>query len=64
MAARIAAHIANIAKGLPGAVEAGRRMSIARQDLDWDALVPEAIDPELVRARLKVTGDRDGCTVC
>ena len=39
-------------------------MSIARQDLDWDAMVPEAIDPELVRARLQVTGDPEGCTIC
>src|SRR5208282_5715486 len=64
MAARIAAHIADIAKGLPGAVEADRRMSIARRDLDWDAMVREAIDPELVRKRLQVTEDREGCSMC
>jgi phosphomethylpyrimidine synthase len=64
MAARIAAHIADIAKGLPGAVDADRRMSIARRDLDWDAMVREAIDPELVKKRLQVTEDREGCTMC
>ncbi len=64
MAARIAAHIADIAKGLPGAIEADRRMSIARRDLDWDAMVREAIDPELVRKRLQVTEDREGCSMC
>ena len=48
MAGRIAAHIADIAKGLPGAIEADRRMAIARRDLDWDAMVREAIDPDLV----------------
>ena len=55
MAGRIAAHIADIAKGLPGAIEADRRMSIARRDLDWDAMVREAIDPDLVKKRLEVT---------
>jgi phosphomethylpyrimidine synthase len=39
-------------------------MSIARRDLDWDAMVREAIDPELVRKRLQVTEDREGCTMC
>jgi phosphomethylpyrimidine synthase len=64
MAGRIAAHIADIAKGLPGAMEADRRMSIARRDLDWDGMVREAIDPELVKRRLQVTEDREGCTMC
>jgi phosphomethylpyrimidine synthase len=64
MAGRIAAHVADVAKELPGAIEADRRMSIARRDLDWDAMVREAIDPELVRTRLQVTEDREGCTMC
>ncbi len=64
MAARIAAHIADIAKGLPGAVDADRRMSVARRDLDWDAMVREAIDPEFVKKRLQVIDDREGCTMC
>ena len=64
MAGRIAAHIADIAKELPGAVEADRRMSIARRDLDWDAMIREAIDPELVKKRLEVIEDREGCTMC
>jgi phosphomethylpyrimidine synthase len=64
MASRIAAHIADIAKGLPGAMEADRRMSIARRDLDWDGMVREAIDPELVKTRLQVTEDREGCSMC
>jgi phosphomethylpyrimidine synthase len=64
MAGRIAAHIADVSKGLPGAIEADRRMSIARRDLDWDAMVREAIDPELVKRRLQVTEDREGCSMC
>ncbi len=64
MASRIAGHVADIAKGLPGAAEADRRMSIARRDLDWDAMVREAIDPELVKKRLQITQDREGCSMC
>ncbi len=64
MAARIAAHVADVGKGLPGAVDADRRMSIARRDLDWDGMVREALDPDLVKSRLQVTEDREGCTMC
>ncbi len=64
MAGRIAAHVADIGKGLPGAIEADRRMSIARRDLDWEGMVREAIDPALVKERLQVTEDREGCTMC
>ncbi len=64
MAARIAGHIADIAKGLPGAIEADRRMSIARRDLDWEGMVREALDPALVKERLQVTEDREGCSMC
>ncbi|MFZ2446514.1 MAG: phosphomethylpyrimidine synthase ThiC [Syntrophobacteraceae bacterium] len=64
MAGRIAAHVADIAKGLPGAIDRDRRMSVARQALDWDAMVREALDPELVQKRLQITQDREGCTMC
>ncbi len=64
MASRIAGHIADIAKGLPGAIEADRRMSTARQKLDWEGIINEALDPELVRRRMEITQDREGCTMC
>jgi phosphomethylpyrimidine synthase len=64
MATRIAAHVADIAKGLPGAVDWDRRMSTCRFNLDWDGMVAEAIDPALVRRRLEVTRDRDACSMC
>ena len=64
MATRIAGHIADIAKGLPGAVEQDRRMSECRQKLDWEGMIREAIDPELVRKRLQVTEDREACSMC
>jgi phosphomethylpyrimidine synthase len=64
MAARIAAHVADIAKGLPGAVEQDRRMSICRQKLDWEGMIRESIDPELTRSRLQIAQDREGCSMC
>ncbi len=64
MATRIAAHVADIAKGLPGAAEWDRRMSTCRLNLDWDGMIAEAIDPDLVRRRLEVTQDRDACSMC
>jgi phosphomethylpyrimidine synthase len=64
MAARIAAHIADIAKGLPGAMDADRRISECRQKLDWEGMIQEALDPDLVRERLQVTEDREACTMC
>lgn len=64
MAARIAGHVADIAKGLPGSTDRDRRMSVARQKLDWEGMIEEALDPELVRRRLQVTEDREACTMC
>jgi len=64
MAARIAGHVADIAKGLPGAMDADRRMSECRQKLDWEGMVLEAIDPELVKKRLQITEDREACSMC
>lgn len=64
MAARIAAHVADIAKGLPGALEWDRRMSECRKDLDWEGMIREAIDPQLVRARAEMAQDKEACTMC
>jgi phosphomethylpyrimidine synthase len=64
MASRIAAHVADIAKGLPGAMDADRRISEARQKLDWEGVIRESLDPDLVRDRLQVTEDREACSMC
>ena len=64
MAARIAGHVADIAKGIPGAMDADRRMSECRQKLDWDGMISAALDPALVKQRLQVTQDREACTMC
>lgn len=64
MAARIAGHVADIAKGIPGALDRDRRISVARQNLDWEGVVRESLDPELVKRRLQVTEDREACSMC
>lgn len=46
IAARIAAHAADLAKGLPGAEEWDLELSRARKRLDWDKQISLAIDPE------------------
>jgi phosphomethylpyrimidine synthase len=50
IASRIAAHAADIVKGVPGAREWDRKMSVARKKLDWEAQARLALDPEHVRA--------------
>jgi phosphomethylpyrimidine synthase len=49
MAAKIAAHAADIAKGLPGAREIDRKMSEARRRVDWEEMFRYALDPEKAR---------------
>ena len=49
IASRIAAHAADIAKGIPGAKEWDRKMAQARARLDWEEQFSLAIDPEKAR---------------
>lgn len=49
MASRIAAHAADIAKGVNGAAERDLKMSMARKKLDWETQAKLALDPEKVR---------------
>ncbi|MDK2896862.1 MAG: phosphomethylpyrimidine synthase [Candidatus Atribacteria bacterium] len=64
MAARVAAHVGDIAKGLPGAVEKDKRISLARERLDWEGMMAEAVDPELVRCKSRLASDQKACTMC
>jgi len=66
IASRIAAHAADIVKGLPGAWARDLAMAEARRDLDWEKQMNLALDPQ--RAR-KVRADRnpdlqDVCSMC
>ena len=49
IATRIAAHAADIAKGIPGAKARDRKMAQARARLDWEEQFSLAIDPEKAR---------------
>ncbi|HNV57241.1 MAG TPA: phosphomethylpyrimidine synthase ThiC [Smithellaceae bacterium] len=66
MAARIAAHIADIAKGVPGAFERDRKMSECRRNFDWQGQVDVSIDPEKTSALLEKSksAEEEGCTMC
>ncbi len=66
IAARIAAHIADIAKGVPGAFERDRKMSECRRNFDWQGQVEASIDPEKTSALLEKSksANEEGCTMC
>lgn len=64
IASRIAGHSADIAKGLPGAIDKDREMSVYRRDLNWDGMMSMAIDPGWARQRVDLSSDRETCTMC
>ena len=66
IASRIAAHAADIAKGIPGARDWDDRMAAARQRLDWPAMFDEAINREKAEAYVASTkpADPSTCTMC
>ena len=68
VASKIAAHAADIAKGVPGARDQDDRMARARRKLDWDAQWLEALDPETAKAirnsRLPEDDHSEACSMC
>jgi len=66
MASRIAAHIADIAKGLPGALEQDVIMAGFRKDINWQGQISTAIDQEKAGRLLEksTTAKEEGCTMC
>ncbi|MEA4889008.1 MAG: phosphomethylpyrimidine synthase ThiC [Clostridiaceae bacterium] len=66
VASKIAAHAADIAKGLPGARDIDNKMADARHKMDWDAMFSLAIDSEKARTYFESTppGDRHTCSMC
>ena len=66
IASRIAAHAADLVKGVPGARQWDERMSRARAALDWEAMTELALDPGTVR-RLRgshIARDPETCSMC
>lgn len=66
VAAKIAAHAADIAKGIPGARDWDNRMSDARRRLDWETMFTEALDGNKARAYFesKPPAEKDSCSMC
>lgn len=64
--ARIAAHAADIVKGVPGAAQWDEQMSRARRNLDWKRMTELAIDPgEVIRRRgERASFDPAACSMC
>lgn len=66
VAAKIAAHAGDIAKGIKGAREWDNKMSKARADINWEAMFDLALEPEKprrYRAESKPEHE-DTCTMC
>lgn len=66
IASKIAAHVGDLAKGLPGAKEWDLEMSKARRKLDWEKMFSLAIDEEKARRYRKESTPEheDSCTMC
>jgi phosphomethylpyrimidine synthase len=65
MASRIAAHVADIGKGIDGALDWDRRMAVARCRLDWTEQEKQCIDPEKFRqVRSRRGSQTDACSMC
>ncbi|MFH1370406.1 MAG: phosphomethylpyrimidine synthase ThiC [Planctomycetota bacterium] len=72
IAARIAAHAGDVARGLAGAAEIDERLSVSRANLDWDSHLAQTLDPETAKRMHaeacegmdKGSADTDYCSMC
>lgn len=66
IATRIAAHAADIAKGVPHARDIDNKMSAARRRVDWDGMWECALDPERAQEILAQAppSEEGTCTMC
>ncbi len=68
IASKIAAHAADIAKGIPGAMELDNRMADARRALNWEEQFACALDPDTARqirdSRHPEDDHSDTCSMC
>jgi phosphomethylpyrimidine synthase len=63
---KLAAHAADIAKGIPSAIERDRKMARFRKNLDWEGQISLSFDPDKVkeyRAAVPPT-EGDVCSMC
>jgi phosphomethylpyrimidine synthase len=66
MASKIAAHSADIVKGVKTSLQRDYMISKARRDLDWDTIFAASLDPEIVRKRKTESESREEehCSMC
>ncbi len=66
IASKIAAHAADIAKGIPHARDLDNKMAEARHNLDWEEMFKIAFDGEKARKFFEQTppSDRHSCSMC
>jgi phosphomethylpyrimidine synthase len=66
IASRIAAHAADVARGVPGAIERDNAMARCRKNLDWQGQIALALDPERARELRESSrpADSEVCTMC
>ncbi len=66
VASKIAAHAADIAKGVPGAREIDNKMSDARRRIDWEEMFSYAIDGKKAREYFESAppADKHSCSMC
>ena len=66
IASKIAAHAADLAKGVKGARDIDDKMAAARHKMDWDEMFEIALDGEKARRFFEQTppADRHTCSMC
>jgi len=66
IASKIAAHAADLAKGLPSALEKDKKMARSRKALDWEGMIEMSMDPEKVRRLREAVppAEKDVCSMC
>lgn len=66
IASKIAAHAADIAKGVPGAMERDKKMAGYRKNLDWEGQMSMSFNPDRVRAwrGQAPPSEKEVCSMC
>ncbi len=66
IASKIAAHAADIAKGVRGALERDIEMARCRKNLDWEGQIKTALDPERAERykKTRLVQDSEVCSMC
>ncbi|HXW69666.1 MAG TPA: phosphomethylpyrimidine synthase ThiC [Dissulfurispiraceae bacterium] len=66
IASKIAAHAADIAKGVPGAIEKDKKMARFRKNLDWEGQISLSLNPEKVRVWRSQAppAEKEVCSMC